>query len=45
MDAILFWRILLVLGSLAYLGASGLFALKLLAAATGRKRIIDIFIR
>ena len=41
----LFWRIFLVLGSLAYLGASGLFALKLLAAATGRKRIIDIFIR
>jgi hypothetical protein len=45
MDAILFWRIFLVLGSLAYLGASGLFALKLLADATGRKRIIDIFIR
>jgi len=35
----------LVLGSLAYLGASGLFALKLLAASTGRKRIIDFFIR
>ncbi len=35
----------LVLGSLLYLGASGLFTLKLLAAATGRKRIIDLFIR
>ena len=45
MDAILFWRIFLVLGGLLYLGASGLFTLKLLAAATGRKRIIDLFIR
>ena len=35
----------LVLGSLLYLGASGLFALKLIAASTGRKRIIDLFIR
>jgi hypothetical protein len=45
MDEILFWRIFLILGSLAYLGTSGLFALKLLAASTGRKRIIDFFIR
>ena len=45
MDAVLFWRIFLVLGSLLYLGASGLFALKLIAASTGRKRIIDLFIR
>ena len=44
MDEILFWRIFLVLGSLGYLGASGLFALKLLAASTGRERIIDLFI-
>ena len=41
MDAIIFWRIFLVLGSLAYLGASGIFTLKLIAAATGRKRILD----
>ena len=34
-----------MLGSLLYLGASGLFTLKLLAAATGRKRIVDLFIR
>ncbi len=45
MDTILFWRIFLVLGSLAYLGAAGLFTLKLIAAATGRKRIIDFFIK
>ena len=45
MDLILFWRIFLILGSLMYLGASGLFILKLIAASTGRKRIIDIFIR
>ena len=45
MDAILFWRILLATDRKIYLGASGLFTLKLLAAATGRKRIIDLFIR
>ena len=45
MDLILFWRIFLILGSLLYLGASGLFTLNLIAASTGRKRIIDIFIR
>ena len=45
MDLILFWRIFLILGSLMYLGASGLFTLKLIAASTGRKRIIDLFIR
>lgn len=45
MDAIIFWRFFLVLGSLAYLGASGIFTLKLIAAATGRKRILDFFTR
>jgi len=44
-EAISFWRIFLVLGSLAYLGASGIFTLKLIAAATGRKRILDFFTR
>jgi len=45
MDLILFWRVFLVLGSLLYLGASGIFTLKLLAASTGRKRILDLFTR
>ena len=40
-----FGEFFLVLGSLAYLGASGIFTLKLIAAATGRKRILDFFTR
>jgi hypothetical protein len=45
MDEILFWRIFLLGGILTCLGVMGLFTLKLLAASTGRKRIIDFFIR
>jgi hypothetical protein len=45
MDEILFWRIFLIGGILTFLGVMGLFTLKLLAASTGRKRIIDFFIR
>ncbi|MFL2678153.1 MAG: hypothetical protein ACJ0GN_02230 [Candidatus Actinomarina sp.] len=45
MDEILFWRIFLLGGILTFLGVMGLFTLKLLAASTGRKRIIDFFIR
>ena len=45
MDAILIWRIVLILGTLSFLGTMGLFTLKLIAASTGRKRLIDLFIR
>ena len=45
MDAIMIWRIVLVLGTLGFLGAMGIFTLKLIAASTGRKRLIDLFIR
>ena len=45
MDEILFWSIFLLGGILTFLGVMGLFTLKLLAASTGRKRIIDFFIR
>tara|TARA_B100000902_G_scaffold43716_1_gene51389 strand:+ start:17361 stop:17498 length:138 start_codon:yes stop_codon:yes gene_type:complete len=45
MDQIIFWRIILIGGSLTFLGAMGIFTLKLLAASTGRKRIIDFFVR
>ena len=45
MDEILFWRIFLLGGILTFLGVMGIFTLKLLAASTGRKRIIDFFIR
>ncbi|MDC0051141.1 hypothetical protein OAJ17_00210 [Acidimicrobiaceae bacterium] len=45
MDEILFWRIFLLGGILTFLGVMGLFTLKLIAASTGRKRIIDFFIR
>ena len=45
MDEILFWIIFLIGGILTFLGVMGLFTLKLLAASTGRKRIIDFFIR
>ena len=44
MDQILFWRIFLLGGILTFLGVMGIFTLKLLAASTGRKRIIDFFI-
>ena len=45
MDQILFWRIFLLGGILTFLGVMGVFTLKLLAASTGRKRILDFFIR
>ncbi|MBT3874307.1 MAG: hypothetical protein ACJ0F9_01395 [Candidatus Actinomarina sp.] len=45
MDQILFWRIFLLGGILTFLGVMGIFTLKLLAASTGRKRILDFFIR
>ena len=45
MDEILFWRIFLLGGILIFLGVMGIFTLKLLAASTGRKRIIDFFIK
>jgi hypothetical protein len=45
MDQILFWRIFLLGGILTFLGVMGIFTLKLLAASTGRKRIVDFFIR
>ncbi|MDA7543530.1 hypothetical protein N9M07_00930 [Candidatus Actinomarina sp.] len=45
MDQILFWRIFLLGGILTFLGIMGIFTLKLLAASTGRKRILDFFIR
>ncbi|MBC8480847.1 MAG: hypothetical protein ISQ80_01230 [Candidatus Actinomarina sp.] len=45
MDAILFWRIFLLGGILTFLGVMGIFTLKLIAASTGRKRILDFFIR
>ena len=45
MDQILFWRIILIGGILSFLGAMGIFTLKLIAASTGRKRLIDLFIR
>ncbi|MCH1415704.1 MAG: hypothetical protein ACJ0GD_04210 [Candidatus Actinomarina sp.] len=45
MDQIIFWRIFLLGGILTFLGVMGIFTLKLLAASTGRKRIIDFFIR
>ncbi len=45
MDQILFWRIFLLGGILTFLGVMGFFTLKLLAASTGRKRILDFFIR
>jgi hypothetical protein len=45
MDEILFWRIFLLGGILTFLGVMGIFTLKLLAASTGRKRIIDFFIK
>jgi hypothetical protein len=40
-----FWRIFLLGGILTFLGVMGIFTLKLLAASTGRKRIIDFFIK
>ena len=45
MDQILFWRIFLLGGILTFLGVMGIFTLKLLATSTGRKRILDFFIR
>jgi len=45
MYQILFWRIFLLGGILTFLGVMGIFTLKLLAASTGRKRILDFFIR
>ena len=45
MDQILFLRIFLLGGILTFLGVMGIFTLKLLAASTGRKRILDFFIR
>ncbi|MDG1740881.1 MAG: hypothetical protein P8H47_05705 [Candidatus Actinomarina sp.] len=45
MDQILFWRIFLLGGILTFLGVMGIFTLKLIAASTGRKRILDFFIR
>ena len=45
MDQILFWRVFLLGGILTFLGVMGIFTLKLLAASTGRKRILDFFIR
>tara|TARA_B100000700_G_scaffold263665_1_gene300961 strand:- start:1607 stop:1744 length:138 start_codon:yes stop_codon:yes gene_type:complete len=45
MDVIIIWRIVLVLGTLGFLGTMGIFTLKLIAASTGRKRLIDLFIR
>jgi hypothetical protein len=45
MDEILFWKIFLLGGILTFLGVMGIFTLKLLAASTGRKRIIDFFIK
>jgi len=45
MDQILFWRIFLLGGILTFLGVMGIFTLKLLAASTRRKRILDFFIR
>ncbi len=45
LGTIIIWRIVLVLGTLGFLGAMGIFTLKLIAASTGRKRLIDLFIR
>jgi len=45
MDQILFWRIFLLGGILTFLGVMGIFTLQLLAASTGRRRILDFFIR
>jgi hypothetical protein len=45
MDQILFWRIFLLGGILTFLVVMGIFTLKLLAASTGRKRIVDFFIK
>ena len=45
MDVIIIWRIILVLGTLGFLGAMGIFTIKIIAAYTGRKRLIDLFIR
>jgi len=45
MDQIFFWRIFLLGGILTFVGVMGIFSLKLLAASTGRKRILDFFIR
>ena len=45
MDVLIIWRIILLLGFFGFLGIMGLFTLKLIAASTGRKRLIDLFIR
>jgi|TARA_Y100000588_G_scaffold96060_1_gene104125 hypothetical protein len=45
MDQIILWRIILIGGILSFLGGMGIFTLKLLAASTGRKRILDFFIK
>ena len=45
MDVIIIWRIILLLGFFGVLGIMGLVTLKLIAASTGRKRLIDLFIR
>ena len=42
---IIFWRILLVLGSGVVLGGSGLFALKLILSTTGKKKLSDLIPR
>ena len=45
MDQIILWRIILIGGILSFLAGMGIFTLKLLAASTGRKRILDFFIK
>ena len=45
MDQIILWRIILIGGILSFLGGMGIFTLKLLAASTGSKRILDFFIK
>ena len=45
MDQIILWRIILIGGILSFLGGMGIFTLKLLAASTGRKRILEFFIK
>ena len=45
MDQIILWRIILIGGILSFLRGMGIFTLKLLAASTGRKRILDFFIK
>ncbi|MEC7820588.1 MAG: hypothetical protein VYD26_04375 [Actinomycetota bacterium] len=45
MSEIIFWRILLVLGSGVVLGGSGLFALKLILSTTGKKKLSDLIPR